>query len=138
MRGQHDNNFGFVPRFLFLRKKIFQYRNVLQAGDAAEGHGFGIRNNSAKNTRFTFSEPNFVLNLAIGEDRLDHTPDVPVSGHGPYLDHHRHGDFPVEENPGRYIEIHTDIDELKIDDGRSSSAHKGGLKASGSDGHLLT
>ena len=90
MRCQHDNDFSLVAALNFLRKEIFQYRNVLETRKAVERRRFGICNNSTQNVRFTFGKPDFMLNLTVCENRLCHASNISIPGESTYLNLDRH------------------------------------------------
>src|SRR5215510_7177166 len=130
MRREQDDNFCLIATLPLLREQVSQYRNVFQAGKAVERCCLVIGNEAAQNICFTFHQPDFMLYLTIREYGLRYSSDVAEVGNCANLNLHRHGYFTIEKHARRDVEVHTDINELKIDNGRSGRANECRLKTS--------
>src|SRR5438093_9072254 len=72
-----------------------------------------------------------MLDGTVRENRLSHSADRSVAGESLNLHENGHRHFTVEEHPRSHVQIHADVDVLKLHNRRSRRAHKSGLETSG-------
>ena len=67
---QGKDDFIFLVLHVALGEEVFQDRNLCQPGNAVERPDVLIFQNTAQDVDLSFFEPNFMLDLALADDRL--------------------------------------------------------------------
>src|SRR5580704_5027049 len=97
-----------------LPKKIFQNWNLSQSRNSAQSLGLGIVQDPANQARFTIPQTDFVLNFLLSNDGLADAADARLVNYGGNLHADLQSHFAVGVHVRRDINIHADIQVLKL------------------------
>src|SRR5206468_6975419 len=111
---QGKDDFIFLVLYVALGEEVFQDRNLCQPGNAVERPDVLIFQNTAQDVDFSFFKPNFVLDLALADDRLADASDIRLPGYRGNIHRDLQRDFAGSMHLGRDVDIHTDIQILKL------------------------
>ena len=116
-----------------------------EPGDAVQILRSVALDQAAQDAHFAVLQSNVVLDFVLADDRLLDSADVARAGNLRDVDGQLHADVAVRMHPRRDVDIHADVDVLKlrvdqgVDDARAAAdAHSHArLKAAGRDRHAL-
>src|SRR5258706_7773180 len=98
MRNQHKDDFVFAMLGVGLRKQILQNGYGSEAGNTAQRPGLLVFEDAAQKVYFTIFQTDFMLDLALANNRLVDAADIYARSHRRDIERHLQRNLPARVN----------------------------------------